>query len=272
MKELVIIFLGLIAHFDQPGLERAVLVNSPHHQARMCIRISDLPHPKQVAAFAGGPIDQDSDWVVWKLDGAHLEFKNLPGGATTVDDAIPHLTQITDGSKALLKIEDGVLHQRTSAYVDYTGGSLDAGGFGCPIKWAPPRPPRNGCMPDATWKTGTSTPVVVYTGDTSAADPYILNVVKGVTQRLDLNANAVVWIGNLSMPANPGPHHKDYLWLLDDGNCINEMTGACPSSDPKAPLFNAPAAFKMNSAAFLLPRPFAILDIGNTECSNSHFP
>jgi len=272
--QLLIIFLGLIAHFDIPGRERAVLVSEPHHKSVMAISISDLKDPAHVTNFAGGRIVTDDDgnqWGEWNLQGTHLVFQNLPGGSTKVDPNIPSLTQITDGSRPLTKILNGTLHPRTSALVDYTGGELmSASPFSCPVRWTPPRPPAGGVLPNATFHTGFATGIVGYMGETSAASPpFILNGI----ERLDLLPNATVFIGNLSMPGYPGPHHKDYLWLLDDGSYICEMQGTCPfPPDKKAPVFGSPKFLSARVAAVQLPSNFRILDVGNPECSNSRFP
>jgi hypothetical protein len=221
--------------------------------------------------FAHGVIVSDGhggELAVWKLKQTHLVFQNLPGGATNFDQDIPHLARITDGSDPLLKIEDGVQHKRTSAYVDYSGGDVFVNDY-CPIQWIPPQPPLNGCMPSDTWHTGKATPVIRYVGDTTPTpNPIIVNVLKDhTTQNLDVKPDAVIWVGNLPMPGVHGPHHKEYLWLIENGHC---MSGIKPLGDCTTTTDTTLINIAMNT---LYPSDKSYpTDVGSPECTDSHFP
>ena len=285
---LTIMFLGLIAHFQIGGIERAVLTFEPNHLAIMIIKASDLADLSEVDGFAPGALLHDPnhvDWAIWNLNGLHLKFKNLPGGATNVDSAIPNLAQITDGSAPLVNIEDGVLHSHVTAYIDYSGGGLSAT-CSCAVRWTPPQPPRPGCLPSATWKEGTATPQVTY--QATATKPLIL---KG-TNVLELGPNATVEIYNVSFsdPAvAPHAHHKDYLGLFVDGDCVSELAelhecvlangSSCANSAQNStkPKFNLADNLNVHNLGLQLPLglkvlDIGILDVGSPECTNSRFP
>lgn len=269
---LTIVFFGLIAHFQFGSRERAVLVAEPNHLAIMVIKASDLTSP--IGDFAHGETfyDENGDpWGIWLLDGMHLKVQNLRAGATTIDPRIPSLAQITDGSDPLLNIKNGVLHSRTKAYVDYTGGDLSASST-CSVKWTPPLPPGQGCRPKATWTTSTATPEVTYTG-TVVGDPFILNG----TEKLGLKSDAKIAIFNaVFVEDHVEGHYKDYLGLFVDGSCISEIgeVDDCPKEGPnlKLPTFSLSNNHNAQTSLIRLPLDLHILDLNNPECSNSRFP
>jgi len=252
--KLFILFIGLIAHFriQNGALERAVLVMEASHQPRMEIRVSDLKNRDQVALFDHGAFFKDTDgveWARWDLTDTHLEFHGLPAGPTQVDQRIPSLMAITNGKKEIAKVLSATKHAHTLAYVDYTGGQLVVLNS-CPVKFTSPQPVTPNCNPAASGTIGTAASEVEYSGDTiSANPPYITNG----TEQLDLQPSAQVRISNTPRSAHFGPDHKEYLWLLDDGVCICEMS-RCLRSAPKDP-----GALELH-------------EINNAECTNSRFP
>jgi hypothetical protein len=259
---LTIMFLGLISHFELPLRMRAVLIDDGHHEAVMAIKLTEIGDGQDAEKFAGGKkVTMGPDtWVQWNLAAKHVTFNNLPSGSTAIDPDIPSLTKITDGSAPLVNIQNGVMHSRIQAYVDYTSGSVTVdSNFACNVQWTPPHPPRQGCLPSATWSFGKATVSVKYMVTTVQAPAIVIG-----NQTLILKPNATIWVGNLS-PHSVGTelHHEEYLGLLRDGGCIADFivrppSATCPQMDLPAPLF--------------LSDGIHPTDVGNPECTNSRFP
>ena len=139
MNELNIIFIGLIAHVAIDGtiLRRATLIEAPGHNAQMTIQKADLRMPLSEikARFATA---ETTTAIVIDIKDQHLRV--LPSGGIAVDASginnmagntakplVPHLSKVTDATKA----HDTVMFARTfqgnHGYVDYDSGRLDFG-------------------------------------------------------------------------------------------------------------------------------------------------
>lgn len=232
-----IVFVGLICHFalntkDYPiphDVERAVVMMEPHHVAKLVIPVDAFKNAEEAESF-GSPAELNGEPArAYPLKHRNVTF-HLPAGLPGMPAAMPHLGQMTIGHTLLPNIITKKPHQRTRSYVDYTGGELrpyvTVEGF----HWTPAQPATMGCHPSVTQpsapggpvKNPTAVPASFYSADlTNWADEPSVTV---AGQTIVLKRDAVVFVKNESKDEqHTGPDFKEYLWLLDDGNCIASM-------------------------------------------------
>jgi hypothetical protein len=227
-NHLIIVFVGLIAHFSLPvgseTFERAVLTANQSHSPFLVLRTADVesrPVPQGTC-----PSTLPSGLECYDLNRMHVTIGDLSGGyPKPFDSHIPRLTDITNGKKPLPQVQNAnAAFAHAFAYVDYSGGCVRAPRLiDKEVSWSGRCSSSSGaaggprCVPAYTLRDGAS-----------GTDPLTLDL-NG--KQFKLKPDSIVFVANIS-DQHVGADYKEHLWL-NDGKCIKNISAPgqnCPDS------------------------------------------
>lgn len=257
MDTITIIFAGLIAHvLTAGGIQRAVIVAAPSHNARLIINSADIVSESGplIAEDSGAP--EGERWFA--IAGSTIKFGGLPSGTPTVDasfiEHIAPLSLISDAVDIRPEIDSGRLFSGSSAYVDLPAGVLSARDlFEDEVAFDGSRWIGAKCLAQH----------VVFTSRAAASDTVQIRSSSGAT--VSLRAGAVLRIENepsLSM----APHFNMYQQLLVGSTTFAPPIGTGNSCTSGAS--QASSSIHSTAGRHLHIRPD---DVG-PSCSDSRYP